>query len=147
LKFENFMADVSPRPSPAHSLDRINNNGHYEPGNVRWATRQEQGRNTRRSLFLTFQGETLCVKDWSGRIGISVPAITRRLRCGLRIDQVLNSKRSHSRVANGQGFHSLKKRGALPSAQEAASLLEVEAETYGRAQIVRSAYNGKPSAI
>lgn len=45
--FSAFLADVGPRPSPSHSIDRINNNGNYEPGNVRWATRSQQNQNTR----------------------------------------------------------------------------------------------------
>ena len=43
--FEEFYAEIGPRPSPAHSLDRKNNDGHYEVGNVRWATRSEQQKN------------------------------------------------------------------------------------------------------
>lgn len=50
--FENFLADVGARPSPKHSIDRINNDGHYEPGNVRWSTVSEQARN-RSSTRLT----------------------------------------------------------------------------------------------
>jgi hypothetical protein len=45
--FEEFIADVGLRPTPNHSIDRIDNDGHYEPGNVRWATPSEQRKNRR----------------------------------------------------------------------------------------------------
>lgn len=45
--FAAFYAHIGPRPSPSHSLDRIENDGHYEPGNVRWATKHEQSLNRR----------------------------------------------------------------------------------------------------
>lgn len=45
-KFENFLADMGEKPTKSHSLDRINRNGNYEPGNVRWATQLEQRMNS-----------------------------------------------------------------------------------------------------
>lgn len=50
--YEAFLADVGRRPSPTHSLDRIDVNGNYEPDNVRWATRDEQSQNQRRRITI-----------------------------------------------------------------------------------------------
>lgn len=50
--FANFLADMGPRPSPEHSLDRIDNDGPYAPWNCRWATVIEQKRNSRRAFYV-----------------------------------------------------------------------------------------------
>ena len=56
--FENFLVDVGERPTRFHSIDRIDTNGHYEPGNVRWAVKVVQARNTRRNRVVEFRGTT-----------------------------------------------------------------------------------------
>ncbi len=57
--FENFLCDMGRRPDAGYSLDRIDNERGYEPGNVRWATREEQGNNRRHHVRLTVSGESL----------------------------------------------------------------------------------------
>jgi hypothetical protein len=68
--FEAFLADVGARPSPAHSIDRIDNAKGYEPGNVRWATRLEQARNKRTNRWITVNGERVIATEYAERFGV-----------------------------------------------------------------------------
>lgn len=77
--FEEFLAEVGRRPSDKHSLDRINNDGHYECGNMRWATRAEQNANTRHNLYVKVGDERLMAKDWSARLGLKPNTLSKRL--------------------------------------------------------------------
>jgi hypothetical protein len=81
--FANFLADMGPKPSPAHSLDRIDNNKSYTPQNCRWATRAEQRRNSRQGLvMLTVKGRTMCLIDWARETGIERRTLAARLYHG-----------------------------------------------------------------
>lgn len=78
LTFENFIRDIGIRPENT-SLDRINTNGNYEPGNCRWATIAVQNRNTRRVRWLTYKDESLSLGDWATRLGMTYQCLQRRL--------------------------------------------------------------------
>ena len=106
--FDAFLEDMGPRPSDEHSLDRWpDREGGYEPGNCRWATREEQGRNTRANRRLTHGGETLTVVEWSERTGVPDHTIRNRLKQGLPVEGVLApATRSHTGPR--------KRRGARP---------------------------------
>lgn len=63
--FSNFIADMGDPPTKAHSIDRINNSGNYEPGNCRWASREDQGRNKRNNKKIEINGVSRCLAEWS----------------------------------------------------------------------------------
>lgn len=81
-RFENFIQDLGPRPSKDYSVERIDNNGNYEPSNVKWATRLEQMSNLRTNRWITAQGHTLHLQEWSRRTGIPKGTLWRRLHKG-----------------------------------------------------------------
>lgn len=69
--FERFFLDVGEKPTPSYTLERIDNNGNYEPVNCRWATRKEQSENRRGNIHVIVDGSRMTLREASRRLGIS----------------------------------------------------------------------------
>ncbi len=78
--FVNFLADMGLKPSPAHMLDRVDNERPYEPGNCEWRTRKEQNRNRRNNANVAWDGRAQCRAAWAAELGISVDLLAWRLK-------------------------------------------------------------------
>lgn len=87
---KRFVTDMGQRPAGT-TLDRIDSNGNYEPGNCRWATPKRQQNNRRVSKFLTFQGETLTQSEWTERLRFGKNIISERLRKGWTVEKALTT--------------------------------------------------------
>jgi len=77
--FLSFLSDMGPKPTPQHSLDRINNDGPYNPENCRWTDPKQQARNTRNNRMITLNGEERSLAEWAEVMGLNSTTITQRI--------------------------------------------------------------------
>lgn len=89
---ESFLEDMGECPGREMTLDRINFDGDYEPGNCRWATRTEQNRNSSRNRRISYKGENLCVSEWAERTGIKYRTILNRINLGWTAEEALETQ-------------------------------------------------------
>ncbi len=88
--FENFINDMGPKPK-GYSLDRLDNDQGYAPENCEWRTAKQQCRNTRRNIFLTLDGVTKCLSEWSEYLGINYGTLQSRYLKGWSDEKVLTA--------------------------------------------------------
>lgn len=96
--FENFIADMGPKPSPELTIERRDNEQGYTPENCYWGTRLEQGRNKRNNVRVTIGDETLCISEWAERSGIQASTLQRRYHAGWPTEKFLLPSRFGQKI-------------------------------------------------
>ena len=95
-------ANLGPRPDGC-TLDRIDNDGNYQAGNVKWSTAAEQGRKRHSSHLLSLNGETKCITEWSETVGINRSTIYTRLQRGWSVERALTMSTRNTRLLTLDG--------------------------------------------
>lgn len=89
--FDAFFECVGLAPSKTHSIDRIDVNGHYEPGNVRWATIKEQSINKVNTRYFTYNGKKDSVYNWCIFFGLRHETVSARIKSGWTVEKAITT--------------------------------------------------------
>jgi hypothetical protein len=77
--FDAFKLDVGEKPAPYMQINRIDNNGDYEPGNVEWATPSQNANNRRSSRLIEYKGRTMTLREWCDELNLLYPIMKQRM--------------------------------------------------------------------
>lgn len=104
ISFIAFSNAMGVRPSPRHTVERIDNEKGYIPGNIKWATRKEQAHNMRKNIVLTFNGRTQILAAWAEEVGLVPSTLWYRLFvAGMSIhDAIITPRRGGRRPTTGR---------------------------------------------
>lgn len=89
--FQNFYNHMGPRPSPRHEIERKNVNGNYCPENCCWLPKEDQARNKRATVNITYNDKTQCVTAWAEELGVNAETLYSRIKSGWSVEKVLTT--------------------------------------------------------
>lgn len=96
--YENFLADMGRRPSPKHTIERVDNNGNYCPENCEWVLKSEQSWNRRNIVYLTLNGERKSITAWARQLKVDYRVLHARRVAGWTDKQILTTPLNARRV-------------------------------------------------
>lgn len=103
LLFDNFIMDMGDRPTNKHTPDRFpNNDGNYEKSNCRWATWAEQVRGKRSNVWIEYNGDRKCQKDWASLLGVRDDSISTFLKKGRTFEWIYNHFKSKNYISQNR---------------------------------------------
>lgn len=119
--FQSFYDHIGPKPSPNMSVDRVDNSGGYEPGNVRWATHTVQVRNTRQNRLLEHDGRSQSLGAWADELGLNPRTLETRLSRGWSVARSLTQPVATKRPKLG-GLTAFGRHMSLPEWSEVSGI-------------------------
>ena len=91
--FKLFVIDMGPRPTKKHEIDRIDCSKGYEPENCKWSTRTEQLQNTRKNVYIEYNGQRLTLSNWARKLGIAIETLRDRILREWPLESALSSEK------------------------------------------------------